>query len=365
MVTGYSGLIGQHVRCRMLADGIEFVPGELRRGDQPIEVLVESLGVCDSIIHLSGVNRSVDLDLEWANIELADRLAVAIRTANKPVTCVYGNSVQSGNDTPYGRGKAGAARVLKDAVERVGGNFIDVRLPNAFGEGGVPFYNSVVSTFCHQISRGEEVSILENRTLELLHAQEVARLLLEACNINSSARSTLEPRGTSASVSDIRDLLLKFHRDYSGVKVPSLASQFEIELFNTYRSYVFPEKYPVYLKRNIDVRGYFAESIQSLGGSSQTSFSTTAPGITRGEHFHFYKTERFLVLKGKAKIALRHVLREEKIVFEVDGEDPAFVDMPTLWAHNITNVGSDELLTLFWTADVFDPENPDTYRMAV
>jgi UDP-2-acetamido-2,6-beta-L-arabino-hexul-4-ose reductase len=148
---------------------------------------------------------------------------------------------------------------------------------------------------------------------------------------------------------------------FEGYCFPELNSIFEVNLFNSFRSYIdHSSRYPALLKKNVDQRGVFVETIKtSLGG--QFSFSTTMPGVTRGNHFHIRKIERFVVIRGRAIIELRRIGTNEKMSFELNGDQPSFVDMPVWFTHNITNVGNEELIALFWINEFFNPDDPDTY----
>ena len=190
--------------------------------------------------------------------------------------------------------------------------------------------------------------------------QDAADLLTGQSNITELSSIT-----TVASVSELLAKLLAIAETYRRGEIPDVAAKFDRDLFNTYRSYVFPDQAPVRLTRHADARGSFFEIIRSHGGPGQSSFSTTEPGISRGDHFHRRKIERFTVLSGAATISLRKVFSTEIIEFQVTGDAPAAVDMPTMWSHKITHTGSETLYTSFWTNDIFDPESPDTIAEAV
>jgi UDP-2-acetamido-2,6-beta-L-arabino-hexul-4-ose reductase len=162
-------------------------------------------------------------------------------------------------------------------------------------------------------------------------------------------------------VADLASRLNRFAETGRTGEIPELSSQFDVRLFNTYRSHCFPGRYPLRLRTRADARGELTEAVKVHGGGGQLFFSSTRPGVIRGDHFHLAKVERFVVLRGEAEIALRRMLHDEVVRFQVSGAEPVVVDMPTMWAHNITNVGSSELLTLFWSNDLFDPARPDTY----
>jgi len=239
----------------------------------------------------------------------------------------------------------------------------DVRLPNLFGEHGRPHYNSVVATFCHQLATGGAPVIEHDRELPLLHAQDAVDFLFEAAT--SCATGVSSPPGRLTTVTGILDLLTGFSQLYATGDIPEIIDPLHLALFNTYRSFCFPQAFPIYPPLHKDDRGQLFECVKAHGGQSQVFCSTSHPGITRGEHFHRRKVERFLVLSGCADIALRRLFDDRVIRFQVTGTRPAIVDMPTMWAHSITNTGEDELMTLFWAHEVLDPQNPDTYPEAV
>ncbi|WP_330476577.1 polysaccharide biosynthesis C-terminal domain-containing protein [Terrabacter sp. C0L_2] len=358
VVTGADGFLGWHLRVRAHAEGIhELLPAQ-RDNWAELASLVKS---ADAIVHIAGVNRGEPDVVERGNEALARDVARAVEGAGGPRTLVYANSIQSGNGTPYGTGKEVAARLLRASVESSGGTFVDVQLPNLFGEHGRPDYNSFVATFVEHAVLGTQPQVVD-RAVPLLHSQSAAATLLDAL---TGAPGVVRPRATDISVSRVWDLLQGFADTYAVGDVPKLSSQFEVDLFNTFRSRLFPERYPIALTAHADDRGRLVETVRSHGGQGQTFVSTTRPGVTRGEHFHLRKIERFVVLSGRATIGLRKVLGTDVVRFDVSGELPVIVDMPTMWAHNITNTGDEELVTLFWTNELFDPSDPDTYRELV
>jgi UDP-2-acetamido-2,6-beta-L-arabino-hexul-4-ose reductase len=171
----------------------------------------------------------------------------------------------------------------------------------------------------------------------------------------------MAPGGRPTTISALLDILTCYRDLYATAEIPDLTDSFNLSLFNTYRSFCFPDHFPVSVPVRSDPRGDLFESVRAHGGRTQVFCSATNPGFTRGEHFHLRKVERFLVLKGTAEIKLRRLFDATVIRFEVSGKNPEIVDMPTMWAHSITNTGSDELFTLFWAHEIFDPERPDTF----
>ena len=360
-ISGPDGFIAWHTRCALRArtgggDVIGLTEAEF---DDP-QRMDAALAQADAVIHLAGVNRASDEQtIARVNPWLAETLVAGLERAGRPIPVVYGNSIHSDGDTVFGVAKRRAAEVLNAWGQRSGAPVTDVVLPNIFGENGVPFYNSVVATFCHLLARGETPQIEVDRELPLLHAQRAAAVLIDACNASEGGQ--IRPAGTLISVSGLLELLEPMRDAYREAVLPDLSDAFIRDLFNTYRWYTFPERWPVYPQLRADERGGLVEAVKAPGGQAQVFFSTTNPGYTRGQHFHLHKVERFVVLRGQAVIRLRKLFTDEVVEFAVSGEKPAIVDMPTMWVHSITNTGDDELLTLFYADEVLDPAHPDTY----
>jgi UDP-2-acetamido-2,6-beta-L-arabino-hexul-4-ose reductase len=305
------------------------------------------------------VNRGDGTFVEEQNVRLALDVVEAIRTQDSIRTVVYANSIQAGLDNPYGKGKAGAASLLADAATSLGAEFVDIRLPNIFGEGCRPYYNSFVASFIDHVIKGTTPSI-EDRPIRLLHVQSAAAALISALTGDASPID-----GTPTSVKAVHDTLASMLARYRSGDIPPLSTDFDVQLFNSLRFALFPANLPIPLPSHADHRGVLTETVRAHGGGGQTFISTTVPGETRGEHYHLRKVERFVVVRGTARMELRKVLTDEVVAFTVSGDRPVIVDMPTMWAHNITNVGDTDLLTLFWANEVFNPEDPDTYRESV
>lgn len=352
-ITGPAGLLGWHIRCALHGGGVETVAiGRPEFVDR--DQLGAALDGCAAVVHAAGANRGEDTEVERTNVELAEDLAKAIHGKSGQPLIVNLNSTQYLNDTPYGRSKRIAASVLGES----GAPFLDLVLPGVFGEFGRPFYNSVVSTFCHQLSRNEQLTINNDAPIELVHAQDVADIVVARVYEGREGQERVE--GAHLSVRELADRLRDLHARYEQGVVPAVSDPFQRGLFNTLRSYRFPSRYPTVLQPRSDNRGRLVELSKADTGG-QTFISTTVPGITRGEHYHRRKLERFVVVEGTATISLRRMFGDEVVSFEVRGEDPVAVDMPTLVAHNIINTGDDSLVTVFWTDEIFDPEAPDTY----
>lgn len=359
LLTGAHGFLGWHLRVRLRSLGFENVTAV---GRDEWAALPELTDGVDVVFHLAGINRADDDVVEHGNRELAEQLVGALGD-RLPAKVVFANTIHAGADTPYGRGKTAAASTLRQWMSASGGSFVDVRLPNLFGEHGLPFYNSFVATFVELAVTGQEPSI-QDREVPLLHAQEAARALLDAAG---GDEDRVEPQGAPVRVSDVWEILTHQHELYGQGTIPDISEPLHRDLFNTLRARMFADRPGIALTKNSDPRGTFVETARVTGGQGQTSFSTTVPGVTRGNHYHLRKVERFVVLSGTARISLRKVFGdpEDRVDLDVSGEQPTAVDMPTGWAHNITNTGTSTLITQFWINEIFDPRDADTIPAVV
>ena len=363
-ITGPDGFIAWHTRCALRArQGGDVIGLTEVHFDDP-EMMDAALSQADAVIHLAGVNRASDDDtIATVNPWLAEQLVASLRRLGNHMPVVYGNSIHSLGDSVFGVAKRQAADILTAWADESGAPVADVVLPNIFGEHGQPFYNSVVSTFCHLLARGETPEIQVDRELPLLHVQRAAAVLLDTAE--AGTLGTVAPEGTPLTVTGVLDRLVPMRDAYRTADLPDLSDPLTRDLFNTYRSFTFPAQWPVYPPVRGDQRGELFETVKAPGGQTQVFFSTTNPGFTRGQHFHLHKVERFLVLRGAGLIRLRKLFTGEVVEFPVSGDRPAIIDMPTMWVHSITNVGGDELVALFYADEVFDPARPDTFAEGV
>lgn len=363
VVTGAHGFLGWHLRVRLAAlSHADVVPVGREHFTSP-EALAAAVAGADVVVHAAGANRGNAAEVAATNVDLAQRLASALRSTGAAPVVVFANSTQADAGTAYGVSKARAAEMLEGWAQQAGAPFVDVVLPNLFGEHGRPYYNSVVATFCHELAHGGEPEVRDSAAeIELLHAQDAARALIGAFD---GVGSRLRPTGVEHTVGGVLQTLHRMHRTYRGVDLPELADAFERSLFNTYRSFVFPQRSPTVLSPRSDQRGSLVEAVRSRSGQGQVFTSTTLPGHVRGDHYHLRKFERFAVLSGSAEIRLRRVMHDDVLRIRLDGSEQAFVDMPAMWAHAIENVGDRELVTLFWADELFDASDPDTFAEVV
>ncbi|MCK6615672.1 MAG: NAD-dependent epimerase/dehydratase family protein [Ignavibacteriaceae bacterium] len=350
-----------------LQNGVERIPfrDEYFSSQNDLENFVAQ---CDVIVHLAAMNRHGDPQVIYdTNIGLVKSLIAASEKTSSKAHILFSSSTQEERDNLYGKSKREGRKILEQWAVQNNSSFTGMIIPNVFGPFGNPYYNSVIATFCHQLSRGQTPKIEIDGELKLIYINELVgefwkKIIEKSKGDNFTAVEMYEvPFSKTIKVSEIL-VLLKSYQDLYMVNgiIPSLQSNFEVGLFNTFRCYIPSEHYPVKLKLNTDNRGTFVEILRS-GMPGQYSFSTTKPGITRGNHFHTRKIERFAVIKGKAEIELRRIGTNDKIVYQLDGNEPAFVDMPVWHTHNIKNTGNEELVTLFWINEPYNPDDPDTW----
>lgn len=353
-------MLGWHLACRMSAnDAFKGNVTELNRETfNDDAALANALGNADAVVHLAGINRASDEDLEQGNLALATRLVAFLQASGRAPHLLYSNTLHRQADNAYGRGKSAANACFAEWAAAANAKYTEMILPHVFGEHGKPFYNSGVHTFCHQLVHKEPLSVNPDGRFELLHAGDVAQHICDVLETGQSGEMVLA--GVAISVPDLVAKLQSFYDLYSADVIPDLRDPLDLQLFNVLRCFMFPGFYGSPLTLHSDDRGNLFEAVKNHNGG-QTFLSTTKPGITRGNHFHFGKVERFLVVNGEAIIRLRRLGANKVIEFSVSGSQPTYVDMPTLHTHSITNVGDSELLTLFWSHEIFDPENPDTY----
>ena len=360
-ITGADGMLGIHTRAYL--QGLpDYQVRSANRQTFEQDGLAAFIAGCDVIIHLAGMNRGGDQLVAQTNINLTRQLIDALQQSGSTAQVLFSSSTHIERDTAYGASKRDAARLLQEWAHQRGGTFSNVVLPGVFGEGGKPHYNSVVSTFCFQLATGEVPITHSDAPLEQLHAQTVARHFETI--IRERQVGNIRITGRELSVYSLLETLQQMHTLYDQHIIPDLRDELHRDLFNTYRSYLYPQRYPVTLTLHTDARGNLFEAMKSPNGG-QSFLSTTHPGITRGNHYHTRKVERFLVTGGEAEIKLRHFSGTEVKTFRVSGDRPSYIDIPTLHTHNITNVGTGTLTTLFWTHELFDPSNTDTVADAV
>ncbi len=368
-ITGQSGFIGTHLynEVGLLSDVFERIPFE---DDyfKDCEKLCNFVQSCDVIVHLAAVNRHHDEnELYRLNIELVKKLIDVMIQKNVRPHVLFSSSVQENLDNLYGKSKKEGRKLLEDWASANNSSLTGMIIPNVYGPFGLPNYNSFIATFCHKLINKECPEIIIDNDVNLIYVSSLCKFIVSnIIDVSSLSESVIKevhvPADLTEKVSGILTTLKDYKEKYfeTGI-IPTLKDRNDINLFNTFRSYIpFNTYFPFLLKQNIDNRGTFVETIK-LGVGGQVSFSTTRPGITRGNHYHTRKIERFTVIKGKAKIQLRKTGTQEIFDFYLDGDNPSYVDMPIWYTHNITNIGTEDLYTQFWINEWYTENDSDTY----
>ena len=369
-ITGQSGFVGTH-----LYNTLGLYPERFERIHfqddyfQDIKKLKTFVQSCDTIVHLAAMNRHNDPEVLYnTNIGLVKQLISACEATSSTPHILFSSSTQEERDNLYGKSKKEGRELLEQWALKNRGKFTGFIIPNVFGPFGNPYYNSVVATFCHQLTHNETPRIEIDGEIKLIYVGELVNEIIEHIGMMRADGETGNsdivhiPHTSNIKVSALLQKLTSFQENYfENGMIPDLDNLIDRNLFNTFLCYIDHETFfPYQLKLNTDSRGSFVETIK-LNSGGQVSFSTTLPGITRGNHFHTRKAERFAVIKGKARIELRRIGTGKVLTFDLDGNQPAFVDMPVWYTHNITNTGSDELYTIFWINEFYNPEDADTF----
>ena len=370
-ITGQAGFIGTH-----LYNTLGLSPEKYKRisFDDSFfsnkENLLGFISKCDIIVHLAAVNRHDNPDTIYeTNIDLVKKLLTACETVSARPHIIFSSSTQEEKDNKYGRSKKKGRELFENWAINNNTNFTGLIIPNVFGPFGNPYYNSVVATFCHQLTHNETPQIDVDGELRLIYVSNlVSEIITRIISINeeNKAPNLIEkivlPYSYDLKVSELLQKLTDIKETYFEYGIlPDLDNEFDLYLFNTFLTYIDHNSFfPFKLKLKSDDRGSFVETVKLRSGG-QISFSVTKPGITRGNHFHTRKAERFAVIKGKARIEIRRIGTEKKCIFNLNGADPSFVDMPVWHTHNITNTGNGDLYTIFWINEFFNQSDPDTY----
>lgn len=367
-ITGQNGFVGSHLYNTLGLYPEQYERIAFERSFLEDENKLDAfVGQCDVIVHLAAMNRHEDQQVIYnTNIALTDGLIASLKRTESKAHVLISSSSQEEKDNLYGKSKKIARESLVKWANEVGGKVTGMIIPNVFGAFGKPFYNSFVATFCHQLTHGETPTVANDGEVNLIYVQELVEVIISEINEGVSKPELVIPHTTTKKVTEVLALLEDYKEKYfDRGEMPALNTVFEVNLFNTYRSFIDHKSFfPVKFTQHTDPRGAFVEVIR-LGIGGQVSFSTTVPGITRGNHYHTRKIERFAVIKGKALIQLRKIDSEEVLNFELDGAEPAYVDMPIWYTHNIKNTGNEELYTIFWINELYNPEDADTYFVEV
>ena len=370
LVTGSKGFIGRNL-CAALRRREDVELYEYDVNSKP-EDLHSALGKIDCIIHLAGVNRPKNPDeFEIGNTGSIDEICVKLKAIGRSPKIVLSSSIQAELDNPYGVSKRRAEEVLESFAEDVGAECVVYRFKNLFGKWCRPNYNSVTATFCHNIATDLPIQISDPaHEIDLTHIDDVVKAFVNEMESGPSGFRFAEPlSATRITLGELAAKIRSFRDMRTRLTLPDFSNDFERALYGTYLTYLNTKKFEYGLDMKSDERGSLAEFLKSPA-MGQIFVSRTKPGITRGDHYHHTKAEKFLVIEGEAVIRFRHIQsgvgsREsevgEVIEYRVSGEKYQVVDIPPGYTHSIENVGKGVLVTLFWASEMFDPDRPDTY----
>ncbi|OYU45455.1 MAG: capsular biosynthesis protein [Burkholderiales bacterium PBB4] len=367
LITGADGFIGKNLQLH-LAERNDVNVTRFTRSDC-ISGLPELLREIDCVFHLAGVNRPRDdIEFESGNVNLTRALTEAISTCvdstGKKPSVIYTSSIQAEGSSPYGKSKRNAEQLLQALAYSHQVPVHVFRLPNVFGKWCKPNYNSVVATFCHNIALGLPIHIRdESATLNLLYVDDLVTHLLKVMDgevvVDPCHFDVLAPHYT-ATVGALARQIQAFKQSRTTLTTEPVGVGLQRALYATYISYLPAEAFSYPIPRYEDSRGVFVEFLKT-SNAGQVSFLTVNPGITRGGHYHHSKTEKFLVVQGRARFKFRHMLTNVTHVLETAGEKPEVVETVPGWAHDITNVGTKEMIVMLWANEVFDRIRPDTF----
>ena len=376
LVTGAKGFVGRNLVVMLKRiSNVDIVEYDV---NFPDSFLSEGLAKADIIFHLAGVNRpEKPEDYETGNVGFTQKLCDHLRSLSRNPTIIFSSSIQAMLDNPYGVSKRRAEKALLNYAKQADAQVVIFRMKNVFGKWCRPNYNSAVATFCNNIARKLPVSISDRANeVNLVYVDDVCAAMMEAAGLLTLPPKHFMPTSKSdyaeivpsfkITLGELVDTINSFRATRSSLQVPAFDDPFICRLYATYLSFLEESDFAYGLDIKTDNRGSLAEFLKSAS-FGQIFVSRTKPGITRGNHYHHTKAEKFLVVQGQAIIRFRDISsdvrgQQSKVIeYRVSGEEFRVVDIPPGYTHSIENVGDGDLITLFWANQIFDPDNPDTY----
>jgi len=359
LVTGSNGFIGKNLIIHLNELNIQVTTYTRENSIQDLEEFIKDI---DWIIHLAGENRPKDeRDFDIVNTGLTTSICDAVRSSGRKISIILASSTQADFDNAYGKSKLGAEAAVKALEVDTGCPVHVYRLPGVFGKWCKPNYNSVVATFCHNISHGLPIQVNNSDfELSLIYIDDVVE---EFTKIMQGAKSSKKEPSVQPEykikLGDLANQIKLFRESRGSLITERVGSGLIRKLYSTYLSYLPSNKFSYLIPSYGDERGIFAEMLKTKD-SGQFSFFTAGPGVTRGGHYHHSKTEKFLVVQGEAKFGFRHMVSNETHEIIATSKKLKIVETVPGWSHDITNIGTDEIVVMLWANEIFDPENPDT-----
>jgi UDP-2-acetamido-2,6-beta-L-arabino-hexul-4-ose reductase len=364
LVTGARGFIGRNLTSRLQAiEGCVMTPFDV---DNTADGLCAGLKAADIVYHLAGVNRPDSAgDLETGNAGLTREICEILSEFGRTPVIVMSSSVQAAVENPYGVSKRHAEEALREFAAQSGARVRIYRLMNVFGKWCRPNYNSVVATFCHNIANDLPIRISDpSRELELVHVDDVVKAFLAELPSRSEPNGHHDIPSFNLTLGDLAGRIQSYHDMRTNLLTPDFGVRFNQQLYATYLSYVPDQARRQQLHTKQDQRGGLAEFIKSKH-FGQIFISRTRPGVTRGNHYHHTKAEKFFVVEGEGVIRMRQIESSEVIEYRVRGEAFQVIDIPPGYTHSLENIGSGDMVTLFWASEILSPDRPDTYFLQV
>lgn len=361
LITGGRGFIGRNLSAHLHArSDCEVLLFDKDNSRSDLEMW---LGASDVVFHFAGVNRTKDpSEYDTGNAAFTEEICGILSRVGRAPKIVFASSIQADLDNPYGISKRKAEQTLANFAEQHQSQIRIFRLKNLFGKWCRPNYNSVTATFCHNIANDLPIVISDAHCeIDLSYIDDVVSAFLAELDDHVLPRDI---PSTRISLGELAGRIQAFHEFRETLRVPDFADVFNRVLYATYLSYVPPAARITTLNTRRDSRGTLFEFLKSPH-SGQVFVSSTKPGVIRGNHYHHTKTEKFIVVKGEALIRMRHIAEPSIQEYAVGGDTYQVIDIPPGYTHSIENIGKGDLITLFWSSEIFDPDRPDTYFLPV
>lgn len=365
LVTGSNGFIAKNL-IQFLSEKSDVEVLKVHRESSEQE-LKESILAADWIVHLAGINRPLnESEFIEGNVTLTEKIAQTLREGDKLTPVILSSSIQADRDNAYGKSKLGGEQALEKLHEEQGNPVYICRLANVFGKWSRPNYNSAVATFCHNVANDLPLQINDaNALIRLVYVDDVVETFWNMINgsVSVGRNFQIQPE-YQITVGDLAETLNGFKASRDTLITDRVGTGLTRALYSTYLSFLRPEQFDYSVPKYGDARGVFVEMLKTPD-AGQFSYFTAHPGITRGGHYHHTKTEKFLVIKGKALFKFKHVVSGEFYQLETYGDEPRIVETVPGWTHDITNIGDDEMVVMLWANEIFDRSKPDTYAMPI
>ncbi|MCO8298520.1 NAD-dependent epimerase/dehydratase family protein [Tetragenococcus halophilus] len=366
LVTGARGFVGKNLIVELKNQGFENILEF--NSDTPIALLDEYCKQADFVFHLAGVNRPKNTEeFMKGNFEFTATLLNKLKENHNTCPIMISSSTQAELDNSYGKSKKAEEDLVFSYQKETDATVYVYRFTNLYGKWSKPNYNTVVATFCYKIARGEDVTVDDpSAKITLCYIDDVVRDLINCLYDKSSVRNgfCVVPQQDEITIGELEKTIRSFKESRKDLSIANLDKRLEKNLYSTYLSFLPEDDFSYPLKMNVDERGSFTEFIRTPD-RGQVSVNVSKPGITKGNHWHHTKNEKFLVISGEGVIRFRKVDSDKVIEYFVSGEKLEVVDIPVGYTHNIENVGDTDMVTIMWANEPFDPGNPDTYYVEV